>query len=186
MLESVFILMILMTLLFSIEFTGRLRSHALELLGQSSYQSFLQTREKVIPVDFLSEKSSGHGGLLQTFEQELLQVHHKGLIKTSARQISTPYVRSSAYRLFGFQPMQRSSFLYVQAGESRSAIETQARIEQSNAAWRQTTLPTQKLLHPHIAQFKKIDTPWGRAALQTDWLNHWAGLVPVKSRRGDK
>lgn len=184
--ESVFILMILVVLLFSIEFTGRMRSHTLDLLGQSSFTSFLQSGKKVIPVEHVLDSRADKQGLLQTFEQELLQTPYQGLIKISARQVNAPALRLSANRFFSHQALQRTSFLYIQAGNSRSATETHARIAQSRMAWRNTTLPTQKLLQPHIIPLGKIDAPWRRADIQTDWLSRWADQVPGSLQRGEK
>ena len=47
MFEALFILLILMTLMFAIQYSGQLRSHSLALLGESSYLSFIKSTKKM-------------------------------------------------------------------------------------------------------------------------------------------
>lgn len=176
--EAVFMLMTLITLLFAIQFSGRMRSYSIDLIGESSFHSFLQTKQKNTPKKYLHANSLSKKSLNHQFEEQLLEVHSQGLIKTSVSQSQAPYARSSANRLFDFQPMQRSSYLFINAGESGSAQEARLRIKQSGAAWRETTFQTQKIITSRVAQLGRTDAPWGREKIQTDWLSRWSDLVP--------
>ena len=178
LIEAVFMLMILITLLFAIQFSGRMRSYSIDLIGDSSFRSFLQTQQKIIPKNYLYDNHLSKKSLNHLFEEQVLDVHNQGLIKTSVSQSRAPYARSAADRLFDFQPMDRSSYLFINAGESGSAQEVRRRIEQSGAAWRDTTLQTQKIITGRVTQLGRTDAPWGREKIQTDWLSRWSDLVP--------
>ena len=178
LIEAVFMLMTLITLLFAIQFSGRMRSYSIDLIGESSFHSFLQTKRKNTSKKYLYDNGMTKKSLNHPFEEQLLEVHGLGMIKTSVNQPRVPYTRSSADRLFDFQPMQRSSYLFINAGESGSAEEVRRRIEQSGAAWRDTTFQTQKIITSRVAQLGRTDAPWGRERIQTDWLSRWSDLVP--------
>lgn len=192
LIEAVFIILFLIGLLFSIEYSGRLRAHSIELLGQSSFHTFLQTREKKMLKHFLLNRVDHSHAMLRTFERQLLDVHQNGLIKINAKQDSVSYRRSLVNRIDNLPELQRSSYLYINAGDGYSATDVRSRIENSRAAWLDTANSTRKTLIPHIAKFKKIDSPWGRENLQTDWLGRWSGQVPaaysraIPSRRVNK
>jgi len=177
MLEAIFILMMFVLLLFSIQFTGRLRSESLELLGESSFQTFL-TSEQASARHKTGNVQAGTKGLLQTYSKQLLYVDDPGVIEI--RKIPNPLNtgRFHSSRQFSGVPMQRTSYLYVNGGESRSAGEVQSRIADSSAAWRDVAMPTHRLLQPFVPSLGKIDSPWRRGTLQMDWLSRWAGQSP--------
>jgi hypothetical protein len=168
MLEALFILLIFMTLMFAMQYSGQLRAHSLALLGESSYQSFLQSLKKHMPQNPPSTQLS----------EQLLEIKGDSLIKIQANQIDTPYKRSAANRLFTYSSIQRTSYLHVNAGESRSAQEVQSRIARSTSAWSDTTDISHSVLEPHRVPLAKIDAPWGRGMLTTDWLTGWTGQSP--------
>lgn len=185
MLEALFILLILMTLMFAVHYSGQLRAHSLALLGESSYLTFKQSAQRDISQEHIVIDSNQDRGLLREFTQQLLEIREDGLIKIQQKMSAESDQRSAAYRMFSFVPMHRNSFLYVNAGDSQSAQQAQSRIERSKAAWRETTHQTQQLLGPHQAPLAKIDAPWGRGRLNLDWLTGWAGQSPGNSRTSD-
>lgn len=174
MLEALFILLILMTLMFAMQYSGQLRAHSLALLGESSYQSFLQSLKKYMPPNPPSTQLS----------EQLLEIKGDSLIKIQANQSDTPYKRSAANRLFSYSSLQRTSYLHVNAGESRSAQEVQSRIARSKSAWSDTADISHSVLEPHNVPLAKIDAPWGRGRLTTDWLTGWAGQSPGMKLKG--
>jgi hypothetical protein len=182
LLEASFICMTLVILLLAVQFSGHFRTRTLELLGDSSYQTFLKSEPSVEPKSQLvaQEKrgSSKQKGLLQTYIEELLNVQDQGMIH--ARRATNPATdsRMTANHMFNAISLQRTSYLYVHDGHGRSDREVQSRISRSKAAWRDVTSPTQQMLQSHIYPLKKIDIPWRRGQLHTDWLSGWPGQSP--------
>jgi hypothetical protein len=115
--------------------------------------------------------------------EQLLEITGDRLIKVQTMQSDTPFKRSAANRLFTYSAIQRTSYLYVNAGESRSAQEVQSRIARSKSAWNDTAQNSRLVLEPHRAPLAKIDAPWGRGMLTTDWLTGWAGQSPGMKRK---
>lgn len=176
-LEAIFICMILVTLLFAIQFSGHYRTRSIELLGESSYQTFVNA-EHDSKKHADGAKSSKRGGLLQTFEEQLLNVSGQGVIRVRRETRQVMDSRLAANRLLGAMPLQRTSYLFSQDGHSQLPSEVQTRIGRSTVAWSDVTNPTHKLLRSHIVPLEKIDTPWRRKKLQLEWLNDWAGQAP--------
>jgi len=183
MLEAIFILMIFVTLLFSIQFTGRLRTDSLEQLAESSYQTFLASERPPARHTADNDKNATKG-LLQTYSKQLLYVDDPGVIQVSNIPNTLSTDRFAESRLYRAAPIKRTSYLYINGGESRSAGEVQSRISDSTAAWRDVTMPTHRLLQPFVPSLGKIDAPWRRGVLQTDWLSRWAGQSPSMQRSG--
>jgi hypothetical protein len=191
LLEASFICMMLITLLLAIQFSGHFRTRTLELLGDSSYQTFLKSEPSAETKSqlYAQEKrgSSKHKGLLETYIEELLNVQDQGMIHVRRATNPATDSRLTANHMFNAVSLQRTSYLYVQEGQGRSDREVQSRIGRSKAAWRDVTSPTQQMLQSHIYPLKKIDVPWRRGQLHTDWLSGWAGQSPrvptLKMRR---
>lgn len=183
MLEAIFILMILVTLLFSIQFTGRLRTDSLEMLGESSYQTFL-TSERAPGRPSADNDKNVTKRLLQTYSKQLLYVDDPGVIQVRKIPNTLSTDRFAASRLYSAAPIKRTSYLYINGGESRSVAEVQSRIADSTAAWRDVTMPTHRLLQPFVPSLGKIDAPWRRGVLQMDWLSRWAGQSPSIPKLG--
>ncbi len=174
MFEALFILSILMTFMFAIQYSGQLRAHSLALLGESSYLSFIQsTKKNVRPERSKAELS-----------EQLLEIKKHRLIKVQSNQSDISYKRSAANRLFPYFPIQRSSYLQINAGDSFSAQETQNRIARSTSAWSGVANKTHRVIHPQRPFLSKIDAPWGRGLLTTDWLTGWAGQSPRRAEKG--
>jgi len=182
--EAIFIFMILATLLFSIQFTGQLRVHSLELLGQSSYLTFLQSNQNAVSQARTMPPQTTSAGLLNTFAEQLLDIRDQGMIKVLSKQSQTQGAQSMANRYFGRVSVERASYLYVNAGQSDTPSQAQSRIEHSKAAWRNTSLPTQTMLQAYIEPLAKADAPWHRSRLSTEWLGTWAGQSPGRLRLG--
>lgn len=174
MLEALFILLILMTLMFAIQYSGQLRAHSLALLGESSYLSFIKSTTKNVRPELSKAEIS----------EQLLEIKEHRLIKVQSNQSDTPYKRLATNRLFPYSPIQRSSYLQINAGDSPSAKETQARIARSTSAWSEVANQTHRVIHPQRPSLSKIDAPWGRGLLTTDWLTGWAGQSPRGTEKG--
>ncbi|MDN3988110.1 hypothetical protein [Zwartia vadi] len=184
--ESIFILLILGILLLAIQFTGQLRAHSLELLGKSSYLTFLQSRQIVFNKDtFITGQSRG-SRLLNTFSEQLLNVYGQGKITVTSKHTQMKSAQAKMHILFGSASVERSSFLYINAGNSHTPLQVQSRIANSDATWRATSHPTQNMLKPFIAHLARTDSAWGRGRLSLEWLNSLAGQVPRKHHFGGK
>ena len=182
LIEAIFICMILITLLLAIQFSGHFRTRTLELLGESSYQTFLKSEPNSERHAHESPKSAKQGNLLQTYTEELLNVYDQGMIHVRRATNQATDSRLAANRIFNAVSLQRTSYLYVQDGHGRSGREVQSRIGRSKAAWREVAIPTHQMLKPHIYPLQKIDASWQRGHIQTDWLGSWAGLSPRISK----
>lgn len=178
LLETIFICMILTTLLLAIQFSGHFRTRTLELLGESSYQTFLKAEPISERYTQENVRSVKQGGLLESYTEELLNVYDQGMITIQRATNQATDRRLPANRIFNALSLQRTSYLYVQDGHGRSDREVQSRIGRSKAAWRDVAIPTQQLLKPHLYPLQKIDSPWRRGKIQTDWLSDWASLSP--------
>jgi hypothetical protein len=174
MFEALFILLILMILMFAIQYSGQLRSHSLALLGESSYLSFIKSKKKIV----LPEPSKAE------LSEQLLEIEQHRLLKVQSNQSDVPYKRSAAHRLFPFSSIQRSSYLQIDAGDSPSAQETQSRIARSTSAWSEVADKTHRVIQPQRPSLSKMDTPWGRGHLTMDWLTRWAGQSPGRAAKG--
>jgi len=184
MIEAVFVLVILVTLLFAIQFTGLMRTHSIEMLGHSSYLSFLQSTQKDISKNRLITRQSSEANLLDTFSEQLLDIQDQGVIKVLSKKSQTQRTQSIANRLFGQDSVERASFLHINAGQSLAPAQAQKRIAHSIAAWRDISLPTHTILQPYIAPLAKADAPWYRGRLITDWLDTWVGQSPRRKKIG--
>lgn len=178
LLETIFIFMMLITLLLAIQFSGHFRTRTLELLEESSYQTFLKSELNAQLHTHKKSGSSKQNGLLQTHIEQLLNVHDQGMIHVRRETNQATDRRLTANRMFNAVSLQRTSYLYVQDGHGRSDREVQSRIGRSNAVWRDVTSPTQQVLQSQIYPLKKIDSPWRRGQLHTEWLSGWAGQSP--------
>jgi hypothetical protein len=174
MFEALFILSILMTFMFAIQYSGQLRAHSLALLGESSYLSFIKSTKKNVRPERSNVELS----------EQLLEIKEHRLIKVQSNQSDASYKRSAANRLFPFSSIHRSSYLQINAGDSRSAQETQARIASSSSAWSEVANKTHRVIHPQRPSLSRIDAPWARGPLTTDWLTGWAGQSPRKAQKG--
>ena len=184
--ESIFILLILGILLFAIQFTGQLRAHSLEMLGKSSFLTFLKSRQTDFNKDkFISSQPTG-SRLLNTFSEQLLDIRGQGKIAVASQHSLTKEAQSKTQFLLTPVSVERASYLYINAGKSHTPLQAQSRIAHSDAAWRATTHPTQNMLKHYIAPLAQTDSPWGRGRLSIEWLNTWAGKVPAKHHFGGK
>ena len=163
--ESVLIMLLLIGLLIAIQSTGRLRSQSLVMLGESSYQTFLLSRDKPSAQHSYTLHTAPLSKLKNTFSQQLLQVHEEGLVQFKHAQ----------------GKLHRSSYLFVNEGRSDTAREVQTRVENSKDAWHGVASQTRALLRPVTKSLKQVDLPWGRASLTTDWLNRWVGQTPTSA-----
>ena len=166
--EALFILLIFMTLMFAIQYSGQLRADSLVLLGESSYLSFIQSTKN----NPRSERSNSE------ISEQLLATKQHSLIKVQSNQSDISYKRSAANRLFPYYSIQRSSYLQINAGDSPSVQETQKRIGRSTSAWSRVANKTHRMIDLQRPSLSTIDAPWGRGRLSTDWLTSWTGQSP--------
>lgn len=172
--EALFILLILVTLMFAIQYSGQLRAHSLALLGESSYLSFIKSKKNNVRPELSKSELS----------EQLLEIKEHRLIRVQSHQSDVPYKKSAVNRLFPFSSLHRSSYLQINAGDSSSAQETQNRIARSTSAWSGVTNKTHRVIDPQIPSLSKIDAPWSRGRQTTDWLTGWAGQSPGRAEKG--
>ena len=179
LIEAVFVLIVILGLLFAIQATGQIRTESLDLLGESSYGSFIQSLHRFDrrpPAKSFEKKDSTQK---IKFVNQLLHVHEEGLIQVKSHRIVLRDQGSDALRPLGPMSLSRTSYLFVNAGQSNTALETQSRIEQSDDAWRSVTEQTRTLLKSVIEPIRRVDAPWARSPLTTDWLKEWSGQSPA-------
>jgi len=181
LIEAALTLIALTGLIFAIQLTGELRANSLELLGKSSYQTFLKTLKKSERKDSSSSMTTGNSELQMRFAEQLLYVSEDGFIHAQSTQDRAAYLRMPAYRALSPLSLSRTSYLFVNAGQSDSASEVQSRIENSNEPWLNATRPTRVLLKSVSQPLRRTDAPWRRPPLTTDWLKSWAGQSPLPS-----
>lgn len=179
LIETVFVLIAMLGLLFAIQTTGQIRTESLDLLGESSYGSFIQSLHRF--EQRTQNNSFEMKGSTQKikFANQLLHVHEEGLIQVKSHRMVSRGQGSAALRTLGPMSMSRTSYLFVNAGQSNTAREAQSRIEQSDDAWRSVTERTRTLLKSVIEPIRRIDAPWRRSQLTTDWLKKWSGQSPA-------
>lgn len=163
LIEGIFMTMVLILLLVAIHTTGLLRSHSLDLLGESSYQTFLLSIKKSTQNKRHTLGNAHESSPTPSLTEQLLHVNQDALIQSRIAR----------------GPLYRKSYLLIQSGQSDSARESHHRIESSNDAWLNVARKSKPLLKPIIEPLKRVDAPWGRATLSTDWLGRWAGQVPT-------
>lgn len=183
LLDFLIFLMLFMTLIFAIQFSGKNRMRSIELLTDSSYQTFLKTLGRADSKDLHLKKTENPNDVLQKFSDQLLETPDQGLIGVRRTYASMTREQAPARKLFGDVALHRSSYLYVNAGNSETVHEPQSRIARSNLAWRNTSSRSQSLIHQHSAPIAAVDSPWQRARVSTDWLSSWAGQSPDRMRK---
>ncbi|AUA57178.1 Uncharacterised protein [Achromobacter spanius] len=83
----------------------------------------------------------------------------------------------------------RHAHVAIGAGHARGDADARRRIGNAPTAWRQVervSLAQARRVGPAT---RRMDGPWRRAALQTDWLSAWADVVPpdrLGTRKGRK
>jgi|GEM_PF-884274 len=184
LIEAVVTLTALIGLIFAIQLTGHIRTNSLDLLGESSYLSFMQSLKKFERKDSSAGKVSDQSALQKRFSEQLLYVSEEGLIRTQSVQDNGRYLRMPAYRALSPLSLSRTNYLFVNAGQSDSASEVQDRIEKSNEPWLSASRQTRVLIKSVSEPLRRIDAPWGRPRLTTDWLMPWAGQSPAIRSKG--
>lgn len=112
-------------------------------------------------------------------ELQLLSVH--------ANANPNPYPRAPHLVSAFTAPITRYTRVAVGAGYAHGDKDAMHRIASAPTAWRQA----QRLSVAQARRFEslvvRMDGPWGRPSMQTDWLSAWADVVPVdrlKQQRG--
>lgn len=177
--EAVIAITAMMVLLFAIQLTGKMRADSIDLLGESSYRTFAHTlRESKYRADRI-RLPAGASGLDKKFAEQLLHVYEDGLIRVRSEHENTRIHSTLFQRALSPLSLSRTSYLFVNAGQSDSANEVQQRIEKSSEAWLRDTQQTRKQLNTVVEPLRRIDAPWGRASLTSEWLKVWAGQTPI-------
>lgn len=176
-LEAMVLISLGILFLFSIHSIGTLRSQTLDLLGKSTYLSYLSRNE--ISNDssrVVSLKNAVYAPAVQTISQEL----GVNLVQLS---------RASAYKTVGttklyqaIQPIlndkfERHSFLLSGSGHSASNEATQNSISNAETLWRKSFSQSKKTVTQNALPSQRVDYVWRRSEVSTEWLLPWANEV---------
>lgn len=183
LLDFLIFLILFMTLIYAIQFSGINRMRSIELLAESSYQTFLKTLRRADSKGLHLKKFENPNDMLQKFSDQLLETPDQGFIGVRGNYSSMARERTPTKKLFGDVVLHRSSYLYINAGNSETLREPQSRISRSSLAWRNTSSRSQSLIHQYSAPIAAVDSPWQRARVSTDWLSSWAGQSPDRTRK---
>lgn len=99
------------------------------------------------------------------------------------------YARSMPSRNGQAPIIARHAHVAIGAGHAHGDADARRRIGNAPTAWRQVeqvSLAQARRVGPAT---RRMDGPWRRAALQTDWLSAWADVVPpdrLEIRKGRK
>lgn len=74
----------------------------------------------------------------------------------------------------------RHTHVAVGAGHAHGDADAARRIGQAPTAWRQAERNALMAARPVGGVARRMDGPWGRPALQLDWLTPWADVVPTE------
>ena len=116
-------------------------------------------------------------------ELQLLSVH----ANANANANANPHPRAPHLVSAVTAPITRYTRVAVGTGYAHGDKDAMHRIASAPTAWRQA----QRLSVAQARRFEslvaRMDGPWGRPSMQTDWLSAWADVVPVdrlKQQRG--
>lgn len=99
------------------------------------------------------------------------------------------YVRSRPLKEGRTPFIARHAHVAIGAGHAHGDVDTHRRIGNAPTAWRQVERASLAQARRVGAATRRMESPWGRAALQTDWLSAWADVVPPErlgTRKGRK
>lgn len=97
-----------------------------------------------------------------------------GLLSVHARTAPSP-------RIAGLEPpITRHTRVAVGAGHAHGDSDARRRIGNAPTAWRQAERDSLAQARRVGALAQRVDGPWGRPSLQTDWLSAWADVVPAQ------
>lgn len=187
-------------LVLGIHHIGQLRSHTLNLLGESHFLSFIPNWEadslelagatstvnpKTLAMPFLNEDplQSRYANVRlgdSTYSATQLELEHQlgvdsaTLLRASARSAPSLRSRLPALGLMGQVGLTRHSFLLSGDGEAGSTLAAQVKIASSAALWQNSFMHSSQLVNHSAASLQSIDQAWGRASLTTSWLVPWA------------
>ncbi len=209
-LEALLIIAFGFLLVLGIHHLGQLRSHTLDLLGESHFQSFIplpvndaQT-PSVVPAivtpAFVSLASSINEPLqyryakvrlgTSTYSATLLEVENQlgfdsaMLLRASAQ--SAP-IQKSTLPTLGLNrqsPLIRHSFLLSGSGQSGSMQDAQMKIAGAATLWQKSFSQSRELVNHSAPTLKSIDQAWGRTAVTSSWLMPWANESLVSGALG--
>lgn len=83
----------------------------------------------------------------------------------------------------------RHAHVAIGAGHAHGDADARRRIGTAPTAWRQVERASLAQARRVGPATRRMDGPWGRAELQTDWLSAWADVVPpdrLGARKGRK
>ena len=72
----------------------------------------------------------------------------------------------------------RHTHVAVGSGHAFSDHDARHRIAKPSDGWRRAEQMSLAAAHRMAPQLQRMDRPWGRPALRTDWLSGWADVVP--------
>ncbi len=175
---------VLSALLLCVHTTGHWQHVASTVLAQSAHQAFLATRGGEGEAGHL-ENFSGLGSsgsfLGDPLEQELLRA--PGLIARLAD--ASEYSRPGSPLLRVRSSVRRQTYVHAGSGHASSDLLAQQRVEASGLVWQRASLESRSLARYMAQSSGRVDKPWGRSNVGTDWLGKWTGLVPRHVVKGE-
>ncbi len=173
LIESLLMLGTLLILLCSIHETAGLRQLTLTALYESALTVFRQRGHSSF-ADSISENAETQNSI----ENELLG-RDSGMFTRGADIQYLPTQAIGRSRQFSnkVSSVQRFSYLYTGAGRANSYQAVQSSIGNSKRAWRNASLPSERVARQAALRTRLIDSVWRRAAPQFDWLSAWTDLA---------
>jgi hypothetical protein len=134
-------------------------------------------------VEALTDVAAQHVALLQDEwfggELQLLSVHAHANPNPNPR---APHLVSAFAA-----PITRYTRVAVGAGYAHGDKDARHRIANAPTAWRQAERLSVAQARRFESLVARMDGPWGRPSMQTDWLSAWADVVPgdrLNQKRG--
>lgn len=97
-------------------------------------------------------------------------------------QLLSVHARAPSWRgqAAGVLPITRHTHVAVGAGHAYGDTDATRRIDHAPTPWRRAERDSLTAAQRVDALARRMDGPWGRPSLQTDWLSPWADVVPTE------
>lgn len=97
-------------------------------------------------------------------------------------QLLSVHARAPAWRgpAASVLPITRHTHVAVGAGHAYGDTDATRRIGHAQTPWRRAERDSLTAARRVDALARRMDGPWGRPSLQTDWLSPWADVVPTE------
>lgn len=169
-------------LIFSVRFTDQIQQNAILALLKSSKNVFEissgRSYEDQLHVETIGTDAVNPYFKVDPLASELL-LEKPGFVQSGV-SIKNDY--SDRFTLGRFA-LQRYSFIEAGNGYASSDQEVQKRIAQSPRAWGGAEQVSVRSMVPIESFTALTERAWKRPRLSVDFLQPWAGVIPVKSER---